>query len=99
MELSARKQAVLAAVVKAYIETGEPIGSKILTELLENAPSPATLRNEMNELCSLGFLHQPHTSAGRVPTESGYRFYVDTLMKPVGIGEASRRFIDSRLSV
>lgn len=99
MELSARKQAVLAAVVKAYIETGEPIGSKILTELLENAPSPATLRNEMNELCSLGFLHQPHTSAGRVPTESGYRFYVDTLMKPVGIGEATRRFIDSRLTV
>ncbi len=96
-ELSARKQAVLAAVVKAYIQTGEPIGSKILTELIENAPSPATLRNEMNELCSLGFLHQPHTSAGRVPTESGYRLYVDSLMKPAGISENAKSIIDSRL--
>lgn len=98
-ELSARKQAVLAAVVKAYIQSGEPIGSKILTELLENSPSPATLRNEMNELCALGFLHQPHTSAGRVPTESGYRLYVDSLMKPAVLGESTKQFIDSRLTV
>ena len=64
MELSSRKQAVLSAIVKAYIETGEPIGSKILTGLIENAPSSATLRNEMNELCALGLRSQPHTSAG-----------------------------------
>lgn len=80
MELSPRKQAVLKAIIKAYIETGEPVGSKNLTALLENAPSSATLRNEMSELCSLGFLHQPHTSAGRVPTNNGYRMYIESLM-------------------
>lgn len=80
MELTPRKQAVLKAIVKAYIETGEPVGSKILTELLENAPSSATLRNEMSELCELGLLHQPHTSAGRIPTVGGFKLYVDSLM-------------------
>lgn len=79
MELTPRKQAILKAIVKAYIETGEPVGSKNLTALLENAPSPATIRNEMSDLCELGFLTQPHTSAGRVPTPSGYRLYVDSL--------------------
>lgn len=79
MELTPRKQAVLKAIVKAYIETGEPIGSKNLTALLENAPSSATLRNEMSDLCELGFLLQPHTSAGRIPTSRGYRFYVESL--------------------
>lgn len=68
MELSPRKQAVLAAVTKAYIKTGEPVGSKALTALLKNAPSAATLRNEMSELCDMGLLAQPHTSAGRIPT-------------------------------
>ena len=81
MELTPRKQAVLKAIVKAYIETGEPIGSKNLIALLENAPSSATLRNEMSELCELGLLHQPHTSAGRIPTSNGYRLYVDSLMQ------------------
>lgn len=71
MELSPRKQAVLAAVTKAYIKTGEPVGSKALTALLKNAPSAATLRNEMSELCDMGLLAQPHTSAGRIPTSSG----------------------------
>lgn len=94
-ELSNRKKAVLEAVVKAYIETGEPVGSKILTSLLENAPSSATLRNEMNELCALGLLSQPHTSAGRVPTSSGYRLYINSLMKPSAIGESAKRFLDS----
>ena len=81
MELSPRKQAVLAAVTKAYIATGEPVGSKALAAMLKNAPSSATLRNEMSELCELGLLSQPHTSAGRVPTSRGFRTYIDTLMK------------------
>lgn len=98
-ELSARKQAVLAAIVKTYIETGEPIGSKILTELIENAPSSATLRNEMNELCALGLLEQPHTSAGRVPTSMGYRLYVNSLMQPAQLSDSTKRYIDSRLDV
>ncbi len=93
-ELSNRKKAVLAAIVKAYIETGEPIGSKILMGLLENAPSSATLRNEMNELCSLGYLTQPHTSAGRVPTSSAYKLYIDSLMQPSELNDAQKHYID-----
>ena len=98
MDLSPRKQAVLAAVIKAYIETGEPIGSKILNGLMEQAPSPATLRNEMSELCELGFLKQPHTSAGRIPTPRGYRLYVDALMKPPKLSDGEKAFIDFKLN-
>ena len=76
LELTPRKQAVLKAIVKAYIETGEPVGSKILTELIENAPSSATLRIEMSVLWELGLLEQPHTSAGRIPTSMGFQFYL-----------------------
>lgn len=97
MELSPRKQAVLAAVTSAYIKTGEPIGSKALTLILKNAPSSATLRNEMNELCELGLLTQPHTSAGRVPTSRGFKLYVDMLMSPDKISEGDRAFIDEGL--
>ena len=97
MELTPRKQAVLKAIVKAYIETGEPIGSKNLTFLLENAPSSATLRNEMSELCELGFLEQPHTSAGRIPTSRGYRFYVESLSEKRELDASVKGFIDSSL--
>ncbi len=97
MELTPRKQAVLKAIVKAYIETGEPIGSKNLIALLENAPSSATLRNEMSELCELGLLHQPHTSAGRIPTVGGYRVYVNNLMNKAQPPANQRDFIDHSL--
>lgn len=99
MQLSSRKQAVLKAIVKAYIETGEPVGSKNLTMMIENAPSSATLRNEMSELCELGLLHQPHTSAGRVPTEGGLRVYVNNLMSKTDIPQSEARFIESELSL
>ena len=95
MELTPRKQAVLKAIVKAYIETGEPVGSKILTELIENAPSSATLRNEMSELCELGLLEQPHTSAGRIPTSSGFKFYVSKLMPTGEISDEDKAYIDA----
>ena len=98
MELSPRKQAVLKAIVKAYIETGEPIGSKNLTLLLENAPSSATLRNEMSELCELGLLHQPHTSAGRIPTNKGYRLYVNSLMNIPQLSDRSVEFIENNVA-
>ncbi len=98
MELSARKMAVLEAIVKTYIETGEPVGSKILTSLLENAPSSATLRNEMSELCELGLLAQPHTSAGRVPTSNGFRLYVTSLMRPAALEESTKRYIKTLMS-
>lgn len=97
MELSPRKQAVLAAVTSAYIKTGEPIGSKALTTVLKNAPSSATIRNEMNELCELGLLTQPHTSAGRIPTSRGFKLYVDMLMSPDKISESDKAFIDEGL--
>ena len=97
MELSPRKQAVLAAVTKAYIETGEPIGSKALTLILKNAPSSATIRSEMSELCDLGLLTQPHTSAGRIPTSRGFKLYVDTLMRHDKISESDKAFIDRGL--
>ena len=98
MELSSRKQAVLSAIVKAYIETGEPIGSKILTNLIENAPSSATLRNEMNELCTLGLLSQPHTSAGRVPTSLGYKLYIDSLLSEGLLPSHTKDYINNLIS-
>lgn len=97
MELSNRKRAVLEAIVKAYIKTGEPVGSKILVGLMENAPSSATLRNEMSELCELGFLQQPHISAGRVPTANAYRLYVNSLMDSAEITDSTKEYIDSLL--
>lgn len=81
MELSERKKRILKSVIDAYIAYGEPVGSKYLTESCSFNLSPATVRNEMNELESLGYLEQPHTSAGRVPTTSGYRTYIELLME------------------
>ena len=78
--LSERKKTILKAVIEEYISSGEPIGSKFLASLDGISLSPATLRNEMAELTEMGYLTQPHTSAGRIPSEQGYRFYVDTLM-------------------
>lgn len=78
--LSERKKMILRAIIDAHIDKGEPVGSKYLTQNNNIAYSSATIRNEMAELEELGYLEQPHTSAGRVPSELGYRFYVDSLM-------------------
>ena len=72
-----RKLTILMAVVDEYINTGEPVGSKAIAEIFGNTISSATIRNDMSTLCELGFLEQPHTSAGRVPTAKAYRIYVD----------------------
>ena len=98
MELSERRKAILEAIIKSYISSGEPIGSKMLCEILENAPSSATLRNEMNALCDLGLLSQPHTSAGRIPTNDGYRLYINTLMDKGEIGDSTKEVIDENLN-
>ena len=79
--LSARKKQILKAIVDAHINNGEPVGSKYLSQDALISCSPATIRNEMAELESMGYLVQPHTSAGRIPSELGYRFYVDTLVR------------------
>ena len=80
MELTERKKKVLRSVVDLYIRTAEPVGSKAITELPDMKYSSATIRNEMAELTTMGYLEQPHTSAGRVPSAMGYRLYVDELM-------------------
>lgn len=81
MELSERKQKILKAIVDLYIRSAEPVGSKTIAALPDMDFSSATIRNEMAELTSLGFLEQPHTSAGRIPSPAGYRFYIDRLMQ------------------
>ncbi len=80
-KLSPRKMRILKAIVDAHINNGEPVGSKYLAEDVGISCSSATIRNEMAELEALGYLEQPHTSAGRVPSELGYRFYVDALVR------------------
>lgn len=99
MELNERKKWILAAIVELYIATGEPVGSKALCEAAGLGLSSATVRNEMSELAELGYLEQPHTSAGRIPTQRGYRFYVDGLRGRARLpsGEAER--IDSLMRI
>lgn len=79
--LSERKKLILKAIVDAHVENGEPVGSKYLTQSGIITCSSATIRNEMAELEAMGLLEQPHTSAGRVPSEAGYRYYVDSLVE------------------
>ncbi len=81
MQISERKKKILAAVVDAYIETAEPVGSKAIAQSAGLGCSSATIRNELAELVAMGYLEQPHTSAGRVPTAMGYRLYVNELME------------------
>ncbi len=83
--LSDRKKQILKAIVEAHIKGGEPVGSKYITESRQLSCSSATIRNEMAELENLGYLEQPHTSAGRVPSKQGYRFYVDSLLEDYAI--------------
>ena len=80
MELTERKKKVLRSVVDLYIRTAEPVGSKAITALPDMTYSSATIRNEMADLTAMGYLEQPHTSAGRIPSAAGYRLYVDELM-------------------
>jgi heat-inducible transcriptional repressor len=86
MALDDRKAAILRALVEEYIQTGQPVGSGSVAKAPEVNVSPATARNDMAQLEADGYLHQPHTSAGRVPTEQGYRFFVDHLEQPSGLG-------------
>ena len=80
MELPDRKMRILKAVVRNYLETGEPVGSRTISKLTDLKLSSATIRNEMADLEELGLIMQPHTSAGRIPTDAGYRFYVDDML-------------------
>lgn len=79
-ELDERKTKILNAIIKNYLETGEPVGSRTISKYSDMNLSSATIRNEMSDLEELGYIVQPHTSAGRIPSDKGYRFYVDNLM-------------------
>lgn len=96
--LDKRKAYILATVVYEYIATAEPVGSQVLTQKYNLGISSATVRNEMAELESEGYLVQPHTSAGRIPSDAGYRTYVDRLMQPEELSDDDRRRIRDELS-
>ena len=81
MELDERKTKILQAVIRNYLETGEPVGSRTISKYTDLNLSSATIRNEMADLEEMGYILQPHTSAGRIPSDKGYRFYVDTMME------------------
>ena len=79
--LNERKQKILKAIIKTYMETGEPVGSRTISKYADLNVSSATIRNEMSDLTDMGYIVQPHTSAGRIPSDKGYRLYVNELMK------------------
>lgn len=102
MSLDDRKKIILKAIVDDYIETAEPVGSKSLVSKHNFHVSPATVRNEMAELEALGYLEQPHTSAGRIPSDKGYRAYVDSLMQveeiPATDADSIRRYLRDNMA-
>src|SRR5882762_9484464 len=83
-ELTPRERRVLEAVIRTYVQTAEPAGSRVISRRFELGVSPATIRNTMSDLEEKGFLSHPHTSAGRVPTDKAYRAYVDALLNGPG---------------
>lgn len=91
MELGDRRQRILAAVVNDYVQTAEPVGSEGLVQRYDFGVKPATIRNELAVMSDLGYLRQPHTSAGRVPSDRGYRYYVDQLMPDTGLEPSETR--------
>ena len=97
MELTDRKKRILRCIVDLYIRTAEPVGSKAIAEMPDMKYSSATIRNEMADLTSMGYLEQPHTSAGRVPSAAGYRLYVDELMADYRLSLDETRSINASL--
>ncbi len=98
MELSERKKKILTAVVLEYVRTAEPVGSKTIAATADLGCSSATIRSELSELTSLGYLEQPHTSAGRIPSPQGYRFYVNELMERQRLSQEEAEAINERLN-
>ena len=99
MELTERKKQILRAIVDSYIRTAEPVGSKTISQMPGMDFSPATIRNEMADLTSMGLLEQPHTSAGRVPSAAGYRLYVDELMQDYRLSMDETKTINQAMEV
>lgn len=95
MVLNERKKKILQIIIEDYISTAEPVGSRTIARKYELGLSPATIRNEMSDLELLGFLEQPHTSAGRIPSAQAYRFYVDSMIEPGTLTENDQALIDA----
>jgi heat-inducible transcriptional repressor len=95
--LEARHRRILTFVVESHVSLAEPVGSQYVRAAYHLSISPATIRNAMQQLEEMGYLSHPHTSAGRVPTEPGYRLYVDELMRPEPLSPAARRAVDDTL--
>jgi heat-inducible transcriptional repressor len=95
--LDQRSRDIFRRLVDTYLETGEPVGSRTISKVLPNTLSPASVRNVMSDLEEAGLIHAPHTSAGRVPTEVGLRFFVDSLLEVGAISETERASIDAQI--
>jgi heat-inducible transcriptional repressor len=96
-DLNARSREIFRRIVESYLDTGEPVGSRNVSRSLPVNLSPASVRNVMSDLESLGLIYAPHTSAGRLPTELGLRFFVDALLEIGDLGEEERREIEARV--
>lgn len=93
MDLGNRKRLILQAIVEDYINTAEPVGSRTISKKYLMGTSPATIRNEMADLEEMGFIEQPHTSSGRIPSDKGYRLYVDKIMRQNTVNDAQSEMI------
>lgn len=98
MALNDRKIQILQAIINNYIETAEPVGSRTIAKKYNLGISSATIRNEMSDLEEMGFILQPHASSGRIPSDMGYRLYVDHLMQKKELGEEEQRYLQSLIS-
>ena len=98
MKLDARKLRILQAIIDDYILTASPVGSRTIAKSTDIGLSSATIRNEMSDLEEMGFLEQPHTSAGRIPSDKAYRLYVDSIMRRSKLSEDELNFISEHYS-
>src|SRR5499427_3932668 len=97
-QLEERPREILKLIIRSYVTSGEPVGSRTLAKAIEWRLSPATIRNIMSDLEDEGYLSQPHTSAGRIPSEKGYRFYVNNLADSAGLTKSDERYVSRMLS-
>src|SRR6202050_4165733 len=97
-QLNERSREIFRQVVESYLATGEPVGSRNLSRIIPMTLSPASVRNVMSDLEQLGLVYAPHTSAGRLPTELGLRFFIDALMEIGDVSEGERRDMEAKLA-
>jgi len=98
MTLNERKIKILQSIINDYIATGEPVGSRTIAKKYDMGISSATIRNEMSDLEDMGLIIQPHASAGRIPSDMGYRLYVDQLMKLKEVDNEQQQFLQNIIS-